>query len=467
MANNDLHSIELGDQCQIGLKYCTLIKSGAKFMIWRLIQGVYSLLFTLLLPWVFFRLFLRSLKFPAYRRRWAERLGFVPLPPLEEVLWIHAVSVGEAVSAIPLVHRIRAQYPGSPILVTTMTPTGSERIQVAFKDLLGKQIYHCYLPYDLPWALSAFFRRIQPKLLVLMETELWPNLLAACHKRKVPVLIANGRLSPRSSRGYGRIRGLMKCMVRPIQGVAAQSQLDGRRFQDLGITPQKIWEMGNIKFDLQLPSYLQEAGAELREELGKDRLIWIAASTHEGEESIILETYRALKKSFPSLLLLLVPRHPDRFNKVAHLCEDKAFRIMRRSQKGPMSEDIDVFLGDTMGELLLFYAASDVAFVGGSFVPVGGHNLLEPAALGLPIVTGPQLFNFVAISEMLQDAKGVTIVQSPAELRQQFEILLGDLSLRRFQGACAKKVVEQNRGALDRLVKLIDQIWECQVGFPG
>lgn len=431
-------------------------------MHWRLIRGIYSLLFTLLLPWVFFRLWLRSLKFPAYRRRWAERLGVVPLPPLEKVLWIHAVSVGEAISAIPLVHRLRAEYPASPILVTTMTPTGSERVQVAFKDLLGKQIYHCYLPYDLPWIWRTFFRRIQPKLLVLMETELWPNLLAACGERQVSVLIANGRLSPHSSRGYGRIRRLMQWMVQPIQGVAAQSELDVKRFCELGIAPEKVWETGNIKFDLQLPSYLQEAGAECREELGKDRLVWIAASTHEGEESILLEAYRTLKEAFPSLLLLLVPRHPDRFNRVAHLCEDKKLRVMRRSQKASMSEDIDVFLGDTMGELLLFYAASDVAFVGGSFVPVGGHNLLEPAALGLPIVTGPQLFNFVAISKMLQAAKGVTIVQNAAELIQQFTILFSDFSLRQKQGACAKEVVEKNRGALEKIVKIIEKFWQNQ-----
>lgn len=434
-------------------------------MVLRLVQGGYSLLFMAVLPWIFFRLWLRSLKFPAYRRRWSERLGLVPLPPLEKVLWIHAVSVGEAVSAIPLVHRIRDQYPGSPILVTTMTPTGSERVQVAFKDLLGKQIYHCYLPYDLPWALSTFFRRIQPKLLVLMETELWPNLLISCHKRGVPVLIANGRLSPRSSRGYGRIRGLMKSILEPIQAVAAQSELDARRFQELGIAPEKIAEIGNIKFDMQLPPYLYEAGAELREELGKNRLIWIAASTHEGEESIILETYFVLKKTFPALLLLLVPRHPERFNKVAHLCESKALRMIRRSQKEKISSEIDVFLGDTMGELLLFYAASDIAFVGGSFVPVGGHNLLEPAALGLPILTGPELFNFMAISEMLQTAKAIKIVESPDELRQQIQMLLGDLSLRQTQGTCAKKVVEQNRGALDRLVKLINEISECQTGI--
>lgn len=432
-------------------------------MGWRVLQWVYSAGFTCLLPYVFFRMWLRSFKLPGYRRRWLERLGQVPLPPLEDVLWIHAVSVGEAVSAIPLIHRIRAQYPTSPILMTTTTPTGSDRVQAAFKDMLGKQIYHCYLPYDLPWTLRSFFKRIKPRLLVLMETELWPNLLQACHDRKLPVMIANGRLSPTSARRYTKLGGFMQRMVRPIQGVAAQSGIDARRFQDLGISPKKIWEMGNIKFDLQLPSYLQEAGTELRQELGKERLVWIAASTHEGEEQIVLDTYKQLKSAFPSLLLLLVPRHPDRFNKVANLCIDKGFQLVRRSQKQHAIATTDVFLGDTMGELLLFYAASDVAFVGGSFAMVGGHNLLEPAALGLPVVTGPQLFNFVAISDMLVEAKGATIVQTPDELRKTLQALFEDLELRNTQGLQARKVVEQNRGALDRLVKLIDQFWKIPV----
>lgn len=425
-----------------------------------MVQWVYSAGFTCLLPWVFFRMWLRSFKLPGYRRRWLERLGQVPLPPLEDVLWIHAVSVGEAVSAIPLIHRIRAQYPSSPILMTTTTPTGSDRVQAAFKDMLGKQIYHCYLPYDLPWTLHSFFKRIKPKLLVLMETELWPNLLQACHDRKLPVLIANGRLSPISARRYRKLGGFMQWMVRPIRGVAAQSEIDAQRFQDLGVSQERVWEMGNIKFDLQLPTYLQDAGIELRQDLGKERLVWIAASTHEGEEQIVLESYKQLKIIFPSLLLLLVPRHPDRFNKVANLCADRGFKVVRRSQKQNATPETDIFLGDTMGELLLFYAASDVAFVGGSFAMVGGHNLLEPAALGLPIVTGPQLFNFVAISDMLVEAKGVTIVKTQEELNQKLQVLFENRELRHTQGSQAKKVVEQNRGALDRLVKLIDQFWQ-------
>lgn len=431
-------------------------------VIWRIVQSVYSIVFTCLLPWIFFRLWLRSFRLPAYRRRWLERLGQVPLPPLEEVLWIHAVSVGEAISVVPLIHKIRAQYPDCSILMTTTTPTGSDRVQAAFKDNLGKQIYHCYLPYDLPWALRAFFKRIKPRMLVLMETELWPNLLAACYERNLPVLIANGRLSQLSSRRYRLLGGFMKWMLRPIRGVAAQSHTDAARFQALGVSQEKVWEMGNIKFDLQLPAYLPGAGIELRQELGKDRLVWIAASTHEGEEVILLEVYRELKNIFPHLLLVLVPRHPDRFNKVAHLCFDRKFCTVRRSDKQRVLAETEIYVADTMGELLLLYAASDVAFVGGSFVPVGGHNLLEPAALGLPIVTGPQLFNFAAISELLTEAKGVIIVNNAAELCQAIRQLLRDVELRRLQGTQARKVVEQNRGAIDRLVRLIDRFWRLQ-----
>jgi len=429
-------------------------------MIWRSMQWLYTLLFTCLLPVIFFRMWLRSLKLPVYRQRWLERLGYVPLPPLEEVLWIHAVSVGESVSAVPLVHRFLKQYPNTPVLITTTTPTGSERVQAAFKDMLGKKIYHCYLPYDLPWTLHHFFQRIKPKLLILMETELWPNLLHACHKRKLPVLIANGRLSPTSVKRYRWLGRFMRWMARPILAIAAQSAVDAKSFESLGIAKNVIWETGNIKFDLQLPPYLQEAGSELRQELGKNRLIWIAASTHEGEESLMLNAYRRLKSLFPTLLLVLVPRHPDRFNKVANLCVEKGFHCIRRSDKKGCDAHTDVFLGDTMGELPIFYAASDVAFVGGSFAPIGGHNLLEPAALGLPVLTGPHLFNFVAISEMLLHAQGANVVRNEDELVLRLTQLLENKHLRHTQGQCAKQVVEQNKGALERLFCLIERFWQ-------
>lgn len=427
-------------------------------MGWQFLRWVYSAVLFCLLPWIFVRMLVRSLRLPAYRQRWRERLGKVPFPPLEEVLWIHAVSVGEALSTVPLIHRLRAEYK-TPILITTTTPTGSERVQAAFKDLLGKQIYHCYLPYDLPWAWRAFFKAIKPKLLVLMETELWPNLLHACHKQQIPILIANGRLSPRSMQRYQWVGAFIRWCLRPICAIAAQSSIDAKRFEDLGIAKKAIYETGNIKFDLQLPSYIQTAGMELRNELGKNRQVWIASSTHEGEENLILDVYQSLKPEFPELLLVLVPRHPDRFNRVANLCQEKGFQTVRRSQKQSCAPQTDVFLGDTMGELFLFYAAGDCAFVGGSFMPIGGHNLLEPAALGLPIVTGPHLFNFMAISDMLQHAKGLTIVQNAGALKNALAQLLTHKELRHEQGQNAKKVVEENRGALDKLLKIINQLW--------
>lgn len=420
------------------------------------VRFLYTALLMVLLPWIFIRLWVRGLRFGAYRERWLERLGVVPFPPLERVIWVHAVSVGEALAAIPLIRRLKQEYP-NPILVTTMTPTGSERIQAAFKDQLGHQIYHCYCPYDYPFALRRFFSRIKPALGILMETELWPNLLHACETRQIPMMIANARLSPRSLRRYGWLGGLMRRLFQPIQAVAVQSHLDAERFIQLGYPFEHIWETGNIKFDLQLPPYLQEAGLELRNELGRDRLIWIAASTHDSEENVVLDVFTQLKRDFPALLLMLVPRHPDRFHKVAHLCQEKGLTVIRRSQKLPCTSETDVFLGDTMGEMPLFYAASDIAFVGGSFVPVGGHNLLEPAALGLPVLTGPHLFNFVYISALLVEANGATIVNTQAELVAQLRHLLQSAPARAAQGQNAKQVVEQNKGALDKLMALIAQ----------
>lgn len=424
--------------------------------MYSLMRYIYTTVLWILLPWVFIRLWVRGLSFEPYRDRWAERLGKVPFPPLSKVIWVHAVSVGETMAAIPLIKRLQS-VTNDPILMTTTTPTGSERVQAAFKDQLGKQIFHCYLPYDYPFALSRFFSRVKPKLGILMETELWPNLLKACELRDIPLVIANARLSPTSFKRYGWLGGLMKSMFKPIHAIAAQSPLDKKRFNHLGFPAAHIWETGNIKFDVQFPAYLQEAGHELRADLGKERAVFIAASTHELEEAIMLNAYAALKKAFPQLLLMLVPRHPDRFHKVAKLCEDRGFNVVRRSQKTPCAPETDVFLGDSMGEMPLYYAASDVVFVGGSLVPVGGHNLLEPAALGLPIISGPQTFNFNLVTELLKAEDGVIIVPNEAVLVQALADLLNDPKRRLMQGASAKKVVAQNKGALDKLMALIQQ----------
>lgn len=426
-------------------------------MAWHCFRWLYSFLITLLLPFIFLRLWLRGFSLAAYRLRWAERLGFVPFPPMDNLIWLHAVSVGEVISAIPLIKGLLLKHPTASLLVTTTTPTGSERVQVAFKDILGKRIYHCYLPYDFPFAFHNFFSRLKPKLLIVMETELWPNLLHNCYRRHIPVVIINGRLSPLSVKRYRWLGSLMKEMSRPIQQVATQSEMDKERFISLGFDPQTVTNTGNIKFDFELPAYLLQEGEKLRHQLGQERFVWIAASTHEGEEIAVLKVYQALKAEFPQLLLFLVPRHPDRFEKVASLCEDAGLRIKRRSKKQMPESETDVYLGDTMGELLLFYAASDMAFVGGSLQPIGGHNLLEPAALGLPVLTGSYLSNFVEISQKLVTAGGTIVVQDALELEQQLKRLIADTHKRQLLGQNAKQVVQNNKGALEKVLALLKQ----------
>ncbi len=411
----------------------------------------------MLLPLIFLKLWLKGFKLPIYRQRWLERIGVVPFPPLDNLVWVHAVSVGEAISAVPLVKKMLTRYPEISILLTTTTPTGSERVQAAFKDILGKRVYHCFMPYDFPFAYPLFFSRVKPKALVVMETEIWPNLLGACDKRNIPITIANGRLSPLSAKRYAWLGKIMRKMVQPIKQVAAQSELDATRFRDLGFVQKGVMNTGNIKFDFELPNYLQRDGQELKKQLGDNRLVWIAASTHEGEEALILEVYKNLKKQCDNLLLLLVPRHPDRFNKVANLCHEKKLNTIRRSAKQAVTSEIDVFLGDTMGEMMLFYAASDIVFVGGSLEPIGGHNLLEPAALGLPIITGHHLFNFIEISDKLMDAKGLLIIDNQQDLENNLLTLIQNPEQRQTMGGKAVAVVEDNKGALDRLMGLLDK----------
>jgi len=426
-------------------------------MFWHVTRLFYSLLIVMLLPLIFLKLWVKGFKLPIYRQRWLERIGVVPFPPLDNLVWVHAVSVGEAISAVPLVKKMLERYPDISILLTTTTPTGSERVQAAFKDMLGHRVYHCFMPYDFPFAYPLFFSRVKPKALIIMETEIWPNLLSACDKRNIPITIANGRLSPLSAKRYAWLGSVMHKMVQPIKQVAAQSELDAQRFRNLGFVEKGVMNTGNIKFDFELPSYLQKDGQELKSQLGENRLVWIAASTHEGEEAFILEAYKNLKKQCDDLLLLLVPRHPDRFNKVANLCHDSGLSIIRRSSKQAATNEVDVFLGDTMGEMMLFYAASDIVFVGGSLEPIGGHNLLEPAALGLPITTGHYLFNFIEISEKLMDAQGLRIVNNQQDLENNLLALIMNKELRQSMGAKAIAVVEDNKGALDRLLGLLDK----------
>ncbi|ERT16728.2 3-deoxy-D-manno-octulosonic acid transferase, partial [Pseudomonas putida SJ3] len=363
-------------------------------------RTLYTLLFHLGLPLVALRLYLRARKAPAYGQRIGERFA-LNLPLMHQGgIWVHAVSVGESIAAAPMVRALLKAYPELPITLTCMTPTGSERIRAMFAD--EPRVQHCYLPYDLPWAAGRFLDHVQPKLGIIMETELWPNHIHQCAKRGIPVALANARLSERSARGYGRFARLTRPMLAEMSLIAVQTETEAQRFRDLGARPECVKVTGSIKFDLKIDEQLLPRAKALREQWGAEqRPVWIAASTHDGEDALILQAHRQLLQVHGDALLILVPRHPERFAAVHALCSEQ-FTTVRRSSAAPVDAQTRVLLGDTMGELLFLYALADIAFVGGSLVPTGGHNPLEPAALALPVLMGPHVFNFLEISAMLR-----------------------------------------------------------------
>ena len=418
---------------------------------WRgwILRLLYTGLLYLILPLALLRLYWRGRQDPGHRQRWRERLGFVrPLPA--GCLWVHAVSVGETRAALPLIRALLNRYPDLPLLVTTTTLTGSRQV----REALGEQVHHVYAPYDLPGAVGRFLRQTRPKLAVIMETELWPNLLRQCAVAGIPALIANARLSERSARGYARIRPLTAALLQDVTLIAAQAEADAERFRALGAPRVEV--AGNLKYDLTLPDDLLERERRLRRELlGENRPVWIAASTHAGEDEQVLDAFARLRARWPELLLFLVPRHPERFDGVADLCRQRGLSVVRRSEERSCPLDTAIFLGDSMGELLRFYAAADLAFVGGSLVPTGGHNVLEPALLGLPVLFGPHMFNFTEAGERLLEADAAWRVADAVELAAQVDRLLADPAWRQQAGRRGRAVVEHHRGALAALLGCI------------
>ncbi len=351
------------------------------------------LTYVLLLPYAVFWL-VRALSNKSYAHKLGQRFGF-SYPQLESCIWLHAVSVGEVVAAAPMVRALRRQFPDSPLLVTTVTPTGAARVSALF----GNDVHHAYIPFEMPIAVNAFFASVNPTITLIMETEIWPNLYHGCGVRGIPLVLVSARISPNSVDTYRRFLPLFKETLSHGIVIAAQSEADAERFVSLGAKASRTRVTGNIKFDIELPAGLGERGRDLRRELFPNRPVWIAASTHDKEEAMILETHRQLLRLHPNLLLILVPRHPDRFPTVRELIVKQGFTLVSRTERRHCEPDTQVFFGDTMGEVTLFYAASDIAFVGGSLVPVGGHNLLEPAALGVPILIGPHVFNAQEIAD--------------------------------------------------------------------
>lgn len=417
-------------------------------------RSLYTLLFHLGLPLVAGRLAWRAWQAPAYAKRIGERFS-VGLPALKPGgIWLHAVSVGESIAAAPLVRELLVRYPDMPITMTCMTPTGSERIQAMFggTEYAGR-VQHCYLPYDLPWAAARFLERVQPKLAVIMETELWPNHIHQCAKRGIPVALANARLSERSARGYARFAKLTAPMLAELDLLAVQTALEAERFRSLGARSECVEVTGSIKFDLTIDAELLTRAAVLREQWqAESRPVWIAASTHAGEDEIVLAAHRQLLKQNPDALLILVPRHPERFDAVFERCQRQGFSTRRRSTGEALQASDQVLLGDTMGELLFLYALADIAFVGGSLVANGGHNLLEPAALGKPVLSGPHLFNFLEIAAQLRTAGALSEVTDADSLAQRVAQLWREPEAVQAMRDAGLTVMQVNQGALARLL---------------
>jgi len=415
------------------------------------VRFFYNLLtYLLLIPYAAYWL-VRALVNRTYFDRLGQRFG-LGFPQIDRCIWIHAVSVGEVQASLPLVRALRERFPRQQLLVTTVTPTGAARVRAAF----GDSVHHSYLPLEFPIAVNRFFRAVNPGAALIMETEIWPNLYRACGIRNVPLVLVSARISPRSIPGYWKLLPLIRDTLSHGIIIAAQSQSDADRFRALGASPDRTLVMGNIKFDVERPPQIEQQGAELRSRLFGDRPIWIAASTHDGEEQIVLDAHHMLREQFPDLLLILVPRHPERFSAVRERAEESRLNVVSRTEGIACSAATSVFLGDTMGEVPLFYAASDVAFVGGSLVPVGGHNLLEPAAQGVPVITGPHLFNAQDIADMFVDLRACRIVKDQEELAAAVAYLLANPDKAAELGHNGLALLQQNRGALARLLMLLE-----------
>ncbi len=414
---------------------------------------LYSILLYFLVPFVLLRLWWRGRKAPVYKKRIRERFAFFKPLSQQPRIWLHAVSVGETMAAKPLLQAILKTFPEHAVLVTTSTPTGSAQL----RQLFPERVEHVYFPYDLPDVVSRFLTRVKPELLIVMETEIWPNLYHQCHQRQIPVVLANARLSERSLQGYKKISLLIRPLFSTISLLSPQSEADAERFYQLGASKQRTKVCGNLKFEIKTAPDLKEIGDGLRYNIG-NRPVWVAASTHRGEDEILLQVHANIVASLPSALLILVPRHPERFLDVAELCDKSGMVAQRRSETAVPNADSQVYLGDSMGELAAFYAASDIAFIGGSLVETGGHNPLEPAVEAIPVIMGEHVFNFATIVDQMLDASAICIVKTPAELTKQLLYLFKTPEDRAELGNAAKNMVEKNQGATDCILTGIKKL---------
>ncbi|MGV3002024.1 lipid IV(A) 3-deoxy-D-manno-octulosonic acid transferase [Vibrio sp. E150_018] len=419
-----------------------------------MIRYVYTFLLCLAAPFLLFGLYKKKPGKPAFGSRWKEHFGRTP--PLKDQstapIWIHTVSVGETIAATPFIKQLKEKYPDTPIVITTTTSTGAEQA-----EKLSDIAEHRYMPLDLPFALKSFLRSIQPKMMLIMETELWPNTIHYVAKSDIPITVINARLSQRSAERYAKFPSIFNLLSNGITRILCQYQADADRFKQLGVSAEKLAVTGSLKFDITIPPATIEAGNQLREQLGTERPVWIAASTHHGEDEQVLAAHQALLKTHPNALLILVPRHPERFNDVYLLSNTLGFNTARRTQPQPDFSQTQVYLGDTMGEMLILMQATDVCFMGGSLLgdKVGGHNVLEPAALGIPCLIGQSYYNFSDITHQLTQVKAAFICQGADDIYHKLIKLIESESIRKQCQEQALAVIKGNQGAVKKTIKSI------------
>ncbi|MEM1229756.1 MAG: lipid IV(A) 3-deoxy-D-manno-octulosonic acid transferase [Pseudomonadota bacterium] len=418
-------------------------------------QRLYPFILTLAAPLVRARLKRRAQREPAYGERIKERFGAVPAEIPTGCLWFHTVSAGETIAAVPLIEQVLAAAPQHPVLVTTMTPTGSAQVT----QRLGDRVHHCYAPYDFLKGVTAFYDAVAPRLLVLMETELWPNLIDQAHRRQVPALLINARLSERSAKGYARLGSLTRRMLGQLQAIACQEAAHRDRFIALGAAPEAVTVAGNLKFDHRLPEDYGAQVQRLHETLGvTGRWLWLGASTHPGEDEPLLKAQRALRANAPLALLVLVPRHPVRAPELVALAQSLELNAVLQSQhSGTLPDTVDVLVSDTMGQLGVLYGLGEAAFVGGSLIDHGGHNPIEPALCAAPVLMGPSRRNFEAVCAAFAEADALLSVEDAASLTDALQRCFDDRAYAQALGERARQVVETQGGAQARLFELIRQ----------
>ncbi len=409
---------------------------------------LYTLLWWWLLPFIFVRLAWRARRQPEYLQHIGERFGFYKVHAEKPIIWLHAVSVGETRATVSLVARLRAAYPGYRILLTHTTPTG----RAAGEQLYGKDVLRLYLPYDYPFAVRRFLRHFRPQLGILMETEIWFNLIHAAGANGVPLMLLNARLSEKSAKGYARVKSLTRNALQSLCAIAAQTADDAARLTRLGA--KQVSVMGNLKYDIQPSKVMLELGASFRNQFGMARKVFLAASTREGEEELLLDAWRVLNFS-ANVLLVIVPRHPQRFDEVALMLAKRGLRYQRRSENREVSVDVQVVLGDSMGEMFAYYAAANLAFIGGSLLPFGGQNLIEACAVGTPVLIGPHTYNFAEVTRLAVAAGAAVQVSDVQQLMQAAQCILVDAGALDLMGKQGVQFVSAHQGATGKAMAII------------